>query len=135
MIFCIRFLAFAKFDCAASACLTRSVVLDGVDAKVDGSTMFSVDGVVDDDEDESSPEEEEPPPKKPPKAMLMVCRLCVDVVDGGKGKCACADMMNQGIRDGELVVGSPESFSVGELLIFESDALESPIVTVWIFEY
>lgn len=99
------------------------MVLDGVDAKVDGSTMFSVDGVVDDVEDESSPEEDEPPPKKPPKAMLVVCRLGVNVVDGGEGECACAATMDEDVRDGELVVGSPKSFSVGELLIFESDAL------------
>lgn len=103
------------------------MVLDGVEAKVDGRTMFSVDGVVDDDaaddEDESSPEEDEPPPKKPPKAMLVVCRLGVNVVDGGEGECACAATMDEDVRDGELVVGSPKSFSVGELLIFESDAL------------
>lgn len=61
----------ARFDCAASACLTLSVVLDGFDAKFDGRTMFSVEGV--DEEVESSLLLlEEPPPKKPPKAILLV---------------------------------------------------------------
>lgn len=51
------------------------MVLDGVDAKVDGRTMFSVDGAVDVDEDELSLLLllfEEPPPKKPPKAMVIL---------------------------------------------------------------
>lgn len=71
LIFCIRILAFARFDWAVRYCFTLSGVLEGADAKLGGRLMVSV--AVGDDE-LLLLSEEEPPPKKPPKAMLSIDR-------------------------------------------------------------